>query len=119
MTPVYAPLCKTVERALMPMGFRIVDEHEFVARFKKDSDWSIVFEGERYMQPAFGLFLVFNFEKNSQEYYSIRLLMKIFGIDEKPSLNAQLRFISDHSKQLFDADRTYREAYDKLDNHTP
>ena len=106
----YRPLLEKVKKSVIPMGFKLDKDNDFEATFSNDSGWSIFFEGERYVEnPAFEL----SIGANGQSF-SVRLLMEVFRVDEKPSLKNQLKFIDDKYESLFVFPPPYLAEYQKV-----
>ena len=103
----YKALLEIVKNKLELIGFSLREDTEFVAYFSGSSDWKILFEGERYVRPAFNL---------SVQYYdsefSIRILMKLFKNYKKPSLDEQLKFLIENHDQIFVYPPPYAKKYE-------
>jgi len=104
----YQLLLDEIETAVLSMGFKKTHDDEFEAIFSNDSGWTILFEGERYVRPAFELSVGKDCFK-----FSVRLLMAIFNVDDKPSLSRQLKFISEKYKDVFVTPPPYLLKYEK------
>lgn len=127
-----APL-STVVHHLAAMGFTLEEDAEFWAIFKNEEGWKIVFEGERYVRPAFDITIEFVYEdkkrlkemdRKSPIRYSIRILMKVFERIEHieckvPSLENQLEFLRIYMDKIFIYPPTYTDDYNRENKWVP
>ena len=106
----YQALLGEVETTVLTMGFYKSQDDEYEAMFLNESGWFISFEGERYVRPAFELSI-----GKEDLKFSVRLLMTVFNVTDKPSLSKQLRFVEERSSDLFVSPPPYLAEYQKVD----
>ena len=111
MVEEYDKLLPKIKEKLSILNYKLTDSTDFGAVFINESNWKIVFSGERYVRPAFDLEIV-----KSNLCFSIWILMEVFKINKKPSLEEQLNFIIKYQKEIFVENPSYTEAYNKLND---
>lgn len=111
MIKEYKALLKEVECVVFPLGFSVIKNNDFEVVFSNADNWVISFQGERYVRGAFELFVGVNGYS-----FSVRILMMVFNVFEKPSLKNQLKFISDEKENIFILPPPYAELYDVLND---
>ena len=109
MIEEYLALLDEVESTVSPMDFKRFQDDEYEAIFKNESGWFVSFEGERYVMPAFELSI-----GKEDLKFSVRLLMTVFNVADKPSLSRQLKFIEERSSVLFVSPPPYLAEYQRL-----
>ena len=108
----YKALLEIVRNKLEFIGFSLREDTEFIAYFSGNSGWEILFEGERYVRPAFNLSVQY-----SDSEFSIRILMKLFKNYKKPSLDEQLKFLVENHDQIFVYPPPYAKKYEIIDTN--
>ena len=106
----YKALLNKIETAVVPMGFSQSRNDEYEAVFWNNSGWFISFEGERYVRPAFELTI-----GKDELRFSVRILMTVFNVTDKPSLTRQLKFLEEKFDDLFISPPPYLAEYQKAD----
>lgn len=110
----YAELLATVKDSVTKLGFTLIQDLEFSATFGNGSDWKVVFEGERFVRPAFDLLAVLDEKQGLRKNFSIRLLMKVFSDNRRPSLENQLDFLISNRADIFTNPPSYEKKYELL-----
>ena len=113
MAPEYAEILSGVAAALEPLGFEFVEHKSFLCVLGK-SDRFVVLEGEPRVRGAFGLGIAQSWPVAPDFIFSLRLLMQVFGENERPSLQNQLNFLISHMEDIFCNLSAYVPQYRKL-----
>ena len=100
-----------VKVRLSELGFSLDENTDYMATFSNNTNWSVVFEVERYVRPAFDLSVSVGGLR-----FSVWILMRVFNVGSKPSLDAQLQFIIDKHEQIFIYPPPYAEEYNRLND---
>ena len=99
---------KSIQKKLEVIGFYKKYDENFIAIFKDDSNWNIIFECDRYSD-VWWIWL-----KNNENEFSItHLMVNVFHIDYLTIENV-LDFLIENKDKIFDETFPYKEAYDKL-----
>ncbi len=111
MIKEYQQLLDEVGMIALSLGFNKTHDSDYQALFSNDSGWFISFEGERYFRPAFEL----SIGKDDLKF-SVRLLMAVFDVNDKPSLSRQLEFLGEKYNDLFILPPPYISEYERIDS---
>ncbi|MEO8627541.1 MAG: hypothetical protein ABI612_05485 [Betaproteobacteria bacterium] len=120
----YQPYFRQLSAKLRELGYVDVRESDLDAEFSLISGWTLIFECEKYGGPAFTLLIVPPVGLGNSEGYAIWILMRAFEkLDGKsygkPTIDAQIDFLIQKSKQIFDNTSYYESEYARLDRLPP
>jgi hypothetical protein len=114
MVPEYSTMVSSLLGALVPMGYELNQNSDFLLVLQRSGRF-VVLEGEPFVRGAFNLGITSVWPPSPRHMFSVRLLMRIFGVHDKPSLENQLRFLVTNQEVLFESPEAYESQYRDLD----
>ncbi len=110
MSPEYSKTISEIRDALQPLGFGVIYDGDFLYVLESSGKF-VVLEGEPHVRGAFNLSVASAWPQIPEKVFSVRLLMKVFGDDARPSIKNQLEFLTSHIAILFDHPGSYESRY--------
>jgi hypothetical protein len=110
MNHEYSQTISEIGAALQPLGFAVIRDDNFLYVLE-NSGKVVVLEGEPYVRGAFNLSVTSGWPQVPEKMFCVRLLMKVFGDEARPSLKNQLKFLTSHMAILFDHPESYEAQY--------
>ena len=107
----YQAIFLTTEESVRQQGFALTRDESFQAAFTSEDGWRIVLDGDRVVRPSFNLLV----RSPEGATFVVRLLMKVFQDDRKPSLDNQLDFLKRRAAEIFVDPPSYQRRYDEID----
>lgn len=117
MVKEYDEVIQIVQSKLSTIGFYLEENNEFDATFGNGTNWKITLEGERYVRPAYDIF-VKKIDDDDKEIvkngFCVRMLFGVLGLKNNLPIEADLDLFIENKDKIFDETFPYKEAYDKL-----
>ncbi len=110
MSPEYSQVILDMCSALQPLGFAEICNDEFLYVLG-NSGRVVVLEGEPHVRGAFNLSIASGWPQAPENMFSVRLLMKVFGDESRPSTKNQLEFLVANMATLFAHPESYVAQY--------
>jgi hypothetical protein len=111
----YQEMLSQVANALTSIRFELEKDGDYYAIFTNHSKWKVIFEGERFVRPAFDLQISRSEGESAAKKFSIRVLMLALGDQRVPSLRHQLEYLVENQKLLLaEGQLTYEIPYDEI-----
>lgn len=112
MIEAYNEILGITKDELLKLNFKLKINSDYTAEFSNNSQWQVILEGDKFIHPAFDIFIARDRNTNNEKRFSIRILMLAFGDSRPPSLHNQLDFFANNQQSLLTKTNiSYETAY--------